>query len=62
MEELELKRVEEEEGFSIAERPMIELLWALKNRVEDERQHLSQGIIDRVASGPTLRNWIKQID
>lgn len=33
MEELELKKVEEEEGFSAPEMAFVELIWSLKNKI-----------------------------
>lgn len=55
IQELELKKVQEEEGLSISEMNFVELIWYLKNKVEDKNLKISHGLIDRLATGPTLK-------
>ena len=40
----------------------VELIWSFKNKAQDKNFKVSQGLIDRVATGPTLKGWIKKID
>jgi hypothetical protein len=42
--------------------PIIELLYILKSRAEGVAVSISQGLLDRVAAGPTLKSWVRKID
>lgn len=42
--------------------PIVELLWVLKSKAEGSIINVSEGLLDRIASGPTLKSWIKKIE